>query len=484
MEKIRTRYAPSPTGYLHVGGTRTAIFNFLLAKHFNGEFIIRIEDTDTERNIKEGINSQFDNLRWLGVIADESVYNPGNYGPYLQSQKLAVYKKLAFDLIEKNLAYRCFCSKEKLESDRKQAINNHKTPKYLGHCRNLHSKKITNHLEKNDPFTIRLKINNEAEYSWNDLVRGQITIPGSALTDIVILKANGVATYNFAVVIDDYDMEITDVLRGAEHISNTAYQLAIYQALGFKRIPRFGHLSVIVDESGKKLSKRDEKTTQFIEQFKQQGYLPEALLNFLALLGWHPQYNQEFFNLKQLIENFNLSRVVSAPAFFDIKKLQWINANYIKQLTDNAYFNFIDNYLDVKVDYLKDKNREISLLFKNQITHGVQINELIRESFATKIGVENLAKKSHILFKNIKLFLEQLAKSLQGLEEWKAEQIKTTINKVGAVFNLKGKQLFMPIRLIFTNKEHGPDLAHIIEIFDKESAINLIKQFINATNLF
>ncbi|WP_159201737.1 glutamate--tRNA ligase [Mycoplasmoides pneumoniae] len=484
MEKIRTRYAPSPTGYLHVGGARTAIFNFLLAKHFNGEFIIRIEDTDTERNVEGGIESQLENLRWLGIIPDESIYNPGNYGPYIQSQKLATYKKLAYELVDKGLAYRCFCTKEKLEHERQLALEHHQTPKYLGTCRNLHSKHIQTNLDNQVPFTIRLKINQDAEFAWNDQVRGKITIPGNSLTDIVLLKANGIATYNFAVVIDDHDMEITDVLRGAEHISNTAYQLAINQALGYQRIPRFGHLSVIVDKSGKKLSKRDTKTIQFIEQFKQEGYLPEAVVNFLALLGWNSDFNREFFTINQLIESFTVNRVVGAPAFFDIKKLQWINAHYIKELSDNAYFNFIDNYLTIDFDYLKNKRKEVSLLFKNQLAFGIEINQLIKETFAPKLGVQHLSVKHRELFKELQSALQQLSEQLQALPDWTKDNVKSTLTQIGEQFNLKGKKLFMPLRLIFTNKEHGPDLAGIMVLHGKTQVLALLQEFIHATNLF
>ena len=265
--KVRARYAPSPTGFFHVGGARTALFNYLYAKHMGGDFILRIEDTDTERNVEGGIESQINNLEWMGIKIDESVKNPGKFGPYQQTHKLKRYQELAYKLLEEGKAYRCFCTKDELDKNREAAMAGGQTPKYNRHCLYLTKEEIQKKLDAKIPFTIRLKIDDNTEYSWDDMIRGKISVPTSALTDPVILKSNGIPMYNFGVVVDDHDMQITHVLRGEEHISNTPYQLAIKRALGWEKDPiQYGHLSVIVNETGKKLSKRDKSLKQFIQE--------------------------------------------------------------------------------------------------------------------------------------------------------------------------------------------------------------------------
>ena len=294
---IRTRYAPSPTGLFHIGGARTALFNYLFAKKNNGDFVVRIEDTDLERNVEGGIESQLMNLKWLKIFPDESILNPGNYGPYVQSEKFSVYKNLAEKLLEEQKAYRCFCSPEKLEKEREKAAKEGRTPKYNRHCLSLSEKEINEKLSKGNEYSIRLKIEDDRDYIWNDLIRGTVTVPSSALTDPIILKSNKIASYNFAVVIDDSDMKISHVIRGEEHLSNTPYQIAISEALGINKNIIYGHLSVIVDETGKKLSKRNMELKQFIEDYKNMGFTPESINNFMYLLGMAATDNKEVFNL-------------------------------------------------------------------------------------------------------------------------------------------------------------------------------------------
>lgn len=285
MSKVRTRYAPSPTGHFHIGGARTALFNYLYARRYNGEFIVRIEDTDEARNVEGGIQSQLLNLKWLGLFPDESPENPGEVGPYIQSQKYATYRALAEQLLAKNLAYRCFCSPEELEQARLIATERGQTPKYARTCLHLTPDVIEQKLAANTPYVIRLQIPDDMIYEWHDLIRGEMSIPASTMSDLVILKANKIPTYNFAVVIDDHAMQITHVFRGEEHLSNTPYQLAVKTALGYHDDFIYAHFPIIVDDTGKKLSKRNLALEQFIDGFRDKGYLPEALVNFLALLG-------------------------------------------------------------------------------------------------------------------------------------------------------------------------------------------------------
>lgn len=316
--KIRTRYAPSPTGYLHIGGARTALFCYLFAKHYNGDFVFRLEDTDIERNVVGGEASQLDNLAWLGIIPDESPLKPNpKYGKYRQSEKLDVYQKLANELIEKKLAYKAYDSTEELalqhkEQEDKGVASFRYDPTWLKLSKEEIAKRDTN-----KEYSIRLALPKNVNYDWDDLVRGKISVNSDDIGDFVIVKSDGYPTYNFAVVVDDHQMEITNVLRGEEHITNTPKQLAIYKAFNWTP-PIFGHLTIITNMEGKKLSKRDKSLKQFIEDYKNEGYCPEAIFNFLALLGWTAADASEIMSKEELIKKFDPSRLSKSPSKFDI----------------------------------------------------------------------------------------------------------------------------------------------------------------------
>jgi len=467
--KIRTRYAPSPTGFFHVGGARTALFNYLYARHMGGDFILRIEDTDIERNVEGGIESQIDNLNWMGIVIDESVKNPGPYGPYQQTHKLERYKELAYKLLEEGKAYRCFCTKEELDASRANAEATGQTPKYNRHCLYLTKEEIQAKLDAKIPFTIRLKIEDNVNIEWDDMIRGKISIPTSALTDPVLLKSNGIPMYNFAVVVDDYDMKITHVLRGEEHISNTPYQIAIKNALGFDKQPiEYGHLSVIVNQSGKKLSKRDKTLKQFIQDYQDMGFIPEAIDNFLALLGWAPSNNKEIMSLDEMIKDFQIERVSKAPTFFDFKKMMWVGNKYFIAMDEAKYLQFVAKYIKVDFKEFESKKNDIILLFKKQVSHATELNDLINNLFFTEHTLTEEQKKM--------LFSESWQRTLHSLravlgkysEEISFDEAKDIINKVKEESGNKGQDLFMPIRLAITGVEHGPELNKIISIFGKE----------------
>ncbi|MDC4182516.1 glutamate--tRNA ligase [Mycoplasma bradburyae] len=484
MSKIRTRYAPSPTGYFHIGGARTALFNYLFAKHNNGEFIVRIEDTDVERNVEGGAENQLYNLKWLNIFADESIWNPTENGPYRQSEKFDVYKKYAYQLLEENKAYRCFCTSEELQKSREALLSQQKTPIYSRKCLNLTSDEIQKKIDANIPFTIRLRLQDNKEYSWSDLIRGDLIFNTSSMSDPVILKSNGISTYNFAVVIDDHDMKISHILRGEEHISNTPYQLAIKESLGFKDEFVYGHLSIIVDETGKKLSKRNLGVEQFIEGFREKGYLSEALVNFIALLGWSHPDNIEILNLPSLIKAFTIKNLSAAPSFFDIKKLNWISSEYIKTMDEVMYLAFIKPYVDLN-EYEEIKNRvtEISLMFKNQLKYGREINDLIKENFVPCVSFDNLDKddleflKSNKNFKALFLTFKEKYEALETINEDTIKEIiswlskQTKLQDVELEKPLGGKNLYMPIRIVISNKKHGPELNKIIALYDKNKVI-------------
>ncbi|QZX49136.1 glutamate--tRNA ligase [Mycoplasma sp. E35C] len=484
MSKIRTRYAPSPTGYFHIGGARTALFNYLFAKHHNGEFIVRIEDTDVERNVEDGAENQLYNLKWLNIFADESIWNPTQSGPYRQSEKFEVYKKYAYELLEQKKAYRCFCTSEELQKNREDLLKQHKTPVYSRKCFRLSEYEIKQKMDANIPFTIRLALKDNKEYSWTDLIRGDLIFNTSSMSDPVILKSNGIATYNFAVVIDDHDMKISHILRGEEHISNTPYQLAIKEALGFNDEFVYGHLSIIVDETGKKLSKRNLAVEQFVEGFRKKGYLPEALVNFIALLGWSHPDNVEVLDLPSLIKAFTIKNLSAAPSFFDIKKLNWISSEYIKNMDDVLYLAFIKPYVDLN-EYSEIKNHinEICLMFKKQLQYGYQINDLIKESFVPTVDLKNLNQeeltflKSNVHFKTLLSAFKAKILALNEIDEHAIKDIiswlskQTTLEDVNLDKPLTGKNLYMPLRMVISNKQHGPELNKVIALYSKQNII-------------
>lgn len=484
--KIRTRYAPSPTGYFHIGGARTALYNFLYAKHFGGDFIVRIEDTDIERNVEGGVESQLNNISWMNITPDESPINPGKYGPYKQTEKIDKYKKLAEKLVQDKKAYYCFCSKEELDDDRKAAEENHVTPKYSRRCYKLSEEEINKKINSNIDKVIRLKMDDSFDYKWDDIVRGEISIPSSALTDPVILKSNGIAMYNFAVVIDDYDMEITQVLRGEEHISNTPYQIAIKNALNFNdREIKYGHLSIIINEDGKKLSKRDLNLKQFISDYKEMGFPSIAVVNFLALLGWSSKDNKEVMDLNQLIEKFDVKLLKKAPAQFDILKLKWLSNQHVKLMDETTYINFFKPFVKSQNNIFLKNEKEVMLLLKPQISCGEEIDGLIENNFnlSNIINDEVLEEiKANIEIYNLMI---NHINNITDIKKWTEEEIKNSINFIKEETKLTGKNLFMSIRIITTKQMHGPELAKVIYLFGKDNIIKnieIIKDIIGKYN--
>lgn len=467
--RVRARYAPSPTGFFHVGGARTALFNYLYAKHTGGDFILRIEDTDMARNVEGGIESQINNLEWMGIKIDESVKNPSKFGPYQQTQKLKRYQELAHKLLQEGKAYRCFCTKEELDANRQSAMSGGQTPKYNRHCLYLTKEEIQAKLDAKVPFTIRLKIEDNKNYEWNDMIRGKVSVPASALTDPVILKSNGIPMYNFGVVVDDHDMQITHVLRGEEHISNTPYQIAIKNALGWEKDPiEYGHLSVIVNESGKKLSKRDQSLKQFIQDYQDMGFIPEAIVNFLALLGWAPSSNKEIMTMDEMIKDFEIKKVSKAPTFFDFKKMLWVGNKYFIAMDEQKYLKFVDKFIKVDFGQFADKKNDILLLFKKQVSYAQELNDLITNTFLKPMDDSKEFRMKFISDtwqKTINAFSQCIGKAGDNIT---FDEAKAIINQAKELSGNNGQDLFMPIRLAITGAEHGPELNKIISILGKK----------------
>lgn len=472
MNKVRVRYAPSPTGYLHIGGARSALFNYLYAKKCNGDFVLRIEDTDIERNIKGADESQIKDLEWLGIYADESPYKPNQkYAPYRQTEKLELYRQYAYELVNRGLAYECYCSEDELAIMKEnQLANGVKSFKYDRHCLHLTEEEKQKYKDEGRKPSIRLKVEDNADLSFDDLVRGHVKFNSSDIGDFVILKSNGIPTYNFAVVIDDHIMEITHVLRGEEHLSNTPKQLQIYKYFGWEP-PKFGHMTIIVNEKGKKLSKRDNNIIQFVSQYRELGYLPEAIVNFLFLLGFTPKDNNEIYSLKEQIETFNLDGLSTSPSMFDVSKLKWMNSQYIKLMDNDSYIKAISPYLD-QIDYLNKKytttqRNNLSLIFKQELN---VLSDIKKEFDDIFLDTEEFSlEEKEILFKeSSKLVLKTLADRIQNLDLLEKDSINLLLKEIQKELGLKGKDFYMPIRIKLTHKMHGIELYNIITILGKE----------------
>jgi nondiscriminating glutamyl-tRNA synthetase len=469
---VRTRYAPSPTGHLHIGGARTALFNYLYAKHLGGEFIIRIEDTDTKRNVEGGEENQLDYLKWLGMDWNESVDVGGNYGPYRQTDRLDIYNNYLNELLDKGLAYKCYCTEEELEKSREEQMARGEAPKYSGRCRHLSEDERKRLESEGRQPSIRFMVPQGKVYSFSDIVKGTISFESEGIGDFVIVKNNGIPTYNFAVTIDDYLMKITHVLRGEEHIPNTPKQLMIYEAFGWE-VPAFGHMTLILGENRKKLSKRDESIIQFIEQYEELGYLPEALLNFIALLGWSPQGEEELFLRDELIEIFDADRLSKSPAIFDPKKLAWMNNQYIKKAEFETVVNITLPHL-IKAgklpEQLSEEQRswaeELIALYQEQLQYGAEIVELTELFFKEEIDY-NDEDMEILKGEQVPEVLSVFKQNLETIEDWTAENVQPQIKATQKATGQKGKNLFMPIRVAATGTSHGPELPKSIALLGK-----------------
>ncbi|MCM2591549.1 glutamate--tRNA ligase [Rossellomorea marisflavi] len=471
--EVRVRYAPSPTGHLHIGNARTALFNYLYARSVGGKFIIRIEDTDKKRNIEGGEESQLKYLQWLGIDWDESVDKEGEYGPYRQSERNHIYEQYLNELLESGKAYKCYCTEEELEAEREAQSASGQMPRYSGKCRNLTAEEQEKLAAEGRQPSIRFRVPEGRVFSFNDIVKDEVSFESDGIGDFVIAKKDGTPTYNFAVAVDDYLMKISHVLRGEDHISNTPKQLMIFDALGWEP-PVFGHMTLIVNESRKKLSKRDESIIQFIEQYEALGYLPEALFNFIALLGWSPKGEDELFSREEFIKIFDPERLSTSSALFDNQKLTWMNNQYMKALDLDQVVALAEPHL-IKAGKISENPtaeehewvRRVVGLYQEQMSFGAEIVELSEMFF--KDDLEYDAEAKAVLDEEevpevLRAFLEEI----EALENYEAAEIKKSIKNVQKSTGHKGKKLFMPIRVAVTGQTHGPELPNAIELLGKD----------------
>ncbi|SDN13038.1 glutamate--tRNA ligase [Sediminibacillus halophilus] len=485
--EVRVRYAPSPTGHLHIGNARTALFNYLYARHLGGKFIIRTEDTDEKRNVAGGEESQLSYLKWLGIEWDEGADIGGDYGPYRQTERLDLYQKYVDELLERDLAYKCYMTAEELEQEREEQKANGQVPKYSGAHSNLSEEEIQQFEAEGRQPSIRFRVPKNVTYKFNDIVRGDITFDSSDFGDWVIVKKNGIPTYNFAVAIDDHLMKISHVLRGEEHISNTPKQMMIYDAFNWEP-PKFGHMTLILNENRKKLSKRDEHILQFIEQYKNLGYLPEALFNFITLLGWSPVGEEELFTKQQFIEMFDPDRLSTSPAIFDPQKLKWMNNQYIKA-TD------FDHVVKLALPHLVHAERlpedmdkeqedwalELIGLYKDQLNYGAEIVELTELFFRKEIQYSQEALEV-LHEEQVPEVLSVFADKLEASDDFTPDAIKAEIKATQKETKHKGKKLFMPIRVATTGQVHGPELPNSIHLLGKDTVLARLRSAIEQIN--
>src|SRR5699024_5301228 len=482
-KEVRVRYAPSPTGFLHIGNARTALFNYLYAKHFDGKFIIRVEDTDDKRNVEGGEESQFHFLKWLGIEWDESVDIGGDYAPYRQTERLDLYQKYIDELLEKNLAYECYMTEDELEEEREAQRQKGQVPRYSGAHRDLTEEQKEAFRQEGRQPSIRIRVPENKTYHFNDIVRGTISIESSDYGDWVIVKKNGIPTYNFAAAIDDHLMDITHVMRGEEHISNTPRQMMIYDELGWEA-PKLGNMTLILNEDRKKLSKRDQHIVQFIEQYKDLGYLPEAIFNFITLLGWSPVGEEEIFDKETLIDIFDPVRLSTSAAVFDPQKLKWMNGEYIKKADKQFIIDMTLPYLveagKVSEDMDPEKMEwaeEVVSLYQEQLGYGAEIVKLTELFFKTEIDYDEAAQKvldeEHVID-----VLQVFTDKLIHLDEFKSDGIKEQMKATQKETKQRGRKLFMPIRVATTGQTHGPELPKAIELLGKEVVLTRLNQLL------
>lgn len=482
--EIRVRYAPSPTGHLHIGNARTALFNYLFARNQNGKFIVRIEDTDQKRNIEGGEQSQLKYLKWLGIDWDESVDIGGPFGPYRQSERNDIYQKYYNQLVENGQAYKCYCTEEELEQERAEQMEKGETPHYSGKCRHLTEEERQKLESEGRKPSIRFLVPKGKVYSFDDMVKGHVSFESDGIGDHVIVKKDGIPTYNFAVTVDDHLMEISHVLRGDDHISNTPKQLMIYEALGWEP-PTFGHMTLIVNESRRKLSKRDESIIQFIEQYEELGYLPEALFNFIALLGWSPGGEEEIFTKEEFIKIFDPHRLSKSPALFDKQKLAWMNNQYMKSVEIDRVTELALPHL-IKAGLVKENRtpeedqwvRELIALNQEKMSYGAEIVELSELFFNEDIQMDEEAQ-AVISEEQVPEVMEAFLAQIDQMESFTAEEIKKAVKAVQKATGHKGKKLFMPIRVAATGQVHGPDLMKTLELLGEKKVKARLQRIIS-----
>lgn len=474
-QEVRTRFAPSPTGYMHIGNLRTALYAYLIAKSKGGKFILRIEDTDQERYVDGAVDVIYKTMKDTGLIHDEGPDIGGDYGPYIQSERRSIYKEYAEKLVETGHAYYCFCTKERLEELRRRQTVMKVPTKYDGHCSKLSKEEIEANLKAGIPYVIRQKVPQYGKTTFHDEVFGDITVENAILDDNVLLKADGLPTYNFANVIDDHLMHITHIIRGSEYLSSTPKYNLLYEAFGWE-IPKYIHVSPVMKDNGKKLSKREGDASY--EDFINKGYLKEAVVNYIALLGWAPGDEREKFTLAELVDAFDIKGISKSPAIFDEKKLAWLNGEYIRELTPEKFHEDALPYYKGVITNPEIDLKAVSELLQPRCERLSDIPEQV--DFFDKLPEYDRELYTHKKMKtNPENSLEALKEALpvlESIDDWTKENIHDRLIELVQKLELKNGRILWPVRVAVSGKAFTPGGGvEIAAILGKEETIKRIK---------
>jgi nondiscriminating glutamyl-tRNA synthetase len=484
MEEVRARFAPSPTGELHIGGVRTALFNWLFVRNQGGKMILRIDDTDKQRSSPAFLDSIISSMRWLGLDWDEGPGAGGEYGPYFQSERLEIYREEAQKLLEKGQAYYCFCTPEKLQAEKEKQRQMKQPPRYSGHCRKLTPVEREQKIAAGESCVIRLLMPKEGETVVRDIIRGEVTFDHANLDDFIIVRSDGLPTYNFASVVDDYKMKITHVIRAEEHLSNTPRQQILAQLLGYN-IPQYAHVPMILAPDHSKLSKRHGATA--VQEYKEMGILPEALINYLTLLGWSPGDDQEILTREETIKSFSLERVSKNPAIYDLKKLIWLNGHYLRTMelqtiTERALPFFQENeQIWAACQKSRLKIEDVIALVRDRVKTLQEIVEASAYFFLEDFSYDEKGVKKHFSRENTGDILHETAKTLEKTEPFETEKLKEELQNLSRELKVSLGKINLPTRLVITGRTMGPDLFDIISLLGKEK---VLARFQRARELF
>ena len=472
--QVRTRFAPSPTGYLHIGSLRTALYSFLLAKQNNGQFILRLEDTDQKRYVEGATEAIYSGLKWAGVVYEEGPDIGGSFGPYVQSQRLDLYKKHAQKLIDKDLAYYCFCDEKTLEEMRNEQTAKKLAPKYDRRCQKLSKEEVAKKIKAGQPHVIRMKIPENRIIEVNDLIRGKVTYKSDDLDDQILLKTDGYPTYHLALIIDDHFMEITHVTRTEEWLSSTPKHILLYEYFGWE-VPQWAHLPLLLNADKTKMSKR--KGDVAVGDYIKKGYLPEAMINYLAFLGWNPGGEKEIYSMEELLKDFSLEKVHKAGAVFNIEKLNWYNTYYIRNLSEKDLLEKCQTYLPADKKSFSDKQITKMLnLEKERCANLTEIGEGIKFFFELPDYDKSLLKWKEMGDEEIKNSLKKSTEIMDPISEEDFNKEKITEKLLAATADFKNKgELLWPLRVALAGQKNSPPPFDIAEILGKEEASRRIK---------
>jgi len=474
LADIRVRFAPSPTGFVHLGSLRTALYNYLFARHHQGKFILRIEDTDQARYTEGSVENLLETLKWAGLDFDEGPQTGGPFQPYFQSQRRSIYAEQAAGLVGNGYAYRCFCSEERLQKVREEKTARKEIAKYDGLCRNL-DPAVAEARAGKEPSVIRMKIPADGDTVVEDVIRGTVTFQNTRLDDQVLIKSDGYPTYHLANVVDDHLMEITHVIRGEEWLMSTPKHVLLYKYFGWD-LPVFAHLPLLLNPDRSKLSKRQGDVA--VEDYRTAGYLPDALVNFVALLGWNRGDDQELFSRQELIDSFSLERVGKAGAVFDREKLDWMNGNYIRNMSEEIYCDLAlaelrKNDLDAGDPA---ENRKIVLAVRNSLNTFSDLKDRVTLFFTDRIEQYSQDAREWLKRDTSRILFAALLSALEKLEKVDLESFKVIMKEVQDETGIKGKDLWMPVRAAMTGLTEGPELPVVIEILGRDKMITFVKQ--------